>query len=90
MLYSRSYEAPGGSMPGALTVATCIKFLKSQPGFCFLGMSLLAGNQILIFCLNGKHCSVQVAATCLWTYFDTVQAAFNVAIVLNSCRRRPA
>ena len=43
----------------------------------------------MIFCLNGKHRSAQVAATCLVNLFNTVQAAFNEAIVLKSCHRGP-
>ena len=43
----------------------------------------------MIFCLNGKHRSAQVAATCLVIFFNTIQAAFNEAIVSKSCHRGP-
>ena len=43
----------------------------------------------MIFCLNGKHRSAQVAATCLGPFFKDTQSAFNEAIVSKSCHRGP-
>ena len=44
----------------------------------------------MIYCLNGKHRSAQVAATCLAYFFREPQAAFNEVIVWKSCLRGPA
>ena len=44
--------------------------------------AICRGEQILIHCINGRHRSAQVAATCLSPFFQTAEYAMDEATLV--------